>query len=162
MALTCLNELVADALELVPDSLGYLGRLRTPAIYRFCAITQVMAMATLGECFDNPLVFTGVVKIRKGLTARLIIASIDGPDAVHWWFSDLARQILERLKSGSCAGADGPIGERLEAACRRIREICHTRAAAWETQRANKSMLVVGTVTAGLAAALAVRRKMMT
>eukprot|EP00438_Fugacium_kawagutii_P002712 Skav222414 [mRNA] locus=scaffold2890:5994:12121:+ [translate_table: standard] len=43
---------------------------------------EVMAIATLVACFDNPLVFTGVVKIRKGLTARLIVACCDGPDAV--------------------------------------------------------------------------------
>ncbi|CAE7902661.1 unnamed protein product, partial [Symbiodinium microadriaticum] len=71
-ALLCLNDLVADALELVPDSLEYLERVKTPSMYRFCAIPQVMAIATLAACFDNPLVFTGVVKIRKGLTARLI------------------------------------------------------------------------------------------
>ncbi|CAE7314440.1 FDFT1, partial [Symbiodinium microadriaticum] len=78
-ALLCLNDLVADALELVPDSLECPLRLETPSIYRFCAIPQVMAIATLAACFDNPLVFTGVVKIRKGLTARLIVACCDGP-----------------------------------------------------------------------------------
>lgn len=34
------------------------------------------------------------VKIRKGLTARLIIATIDGPEAVHWWFGRLAQEAL--------------------------------------------------------------------
>ena len=41
--LDCLNFLVADALELVPDSLEYLGRLKTPEVFRFCAIPQVRA-----------------------------------------------------------------------------------------------------------------------
>ena len=52
-------------------------------------------MATLAECFDNPRVFTGVVKIRKGLTARLLIdsKSIDG---VHLWFHQLAKRVIER------------------------------------------------------------------
>jgi farnesyl-diphosphate farnesyltransferase/isopentenyl-diphosphate delta-isomerase type 1 len=72
-ALHCLNDLVADALELVPDALEYLSRLRTPEVYRFCAIPQVMAIATLYDCFDNEEVFTGVVKIRKGAAARLIV-----------------------------------------------------------------------------------------
>ena len=43
-ALHCLNDLVADALELVPDALEYLSRLKTPEVYRFCAIPQVMAV----------------------------------------------------------------------------------------------------------------------
>ncbi|CAE8687494.1 unnamed protein product [Polarella glacialis] len=82
-ALRCLNDLVADALECVPDALEYLDRIKTPSIFRFCAIPQVMSIATLVECFDNPKVFTGVVKIRKGLTARLIVACCDGPEAVR-------------------------------------------------------------------------------
>jgi farnesyl-diphosphate farnesyltransferase len=45
---------------------------RTKEIFRFCAITQVMAIATLAELYNNPLVFTGVVKIRKGLAVLLI------------------------------------------------------------------------------------------
>ena len=77
-ALHCLNDLVADALELVPDALEYLSRLKTPEVYRFCAIPQVMAIATLYECFDNEEVFTGVVKIRKGTAARLIVDTQKG------------------------------------------------------------------------------------
>ncbi|CAK0844067.1 unnamed protein product [Prorocentrum cordatum] len=122
-ALTCLNELVADALELVPDSLEYLARLREPAVYRFCAIPQIMAMATLSECFNNPKLFTGVVKIRKGLTARLIIATVDGPGAVNWWFRQMARELAKSVRNGTCAGAAGPIGARLAAACARIEKI---------------------------------------
>ena len=40
--------------------------LRTPEVFRFCAIPQIMAIATLRELYSNPKVFTGVVKIRKG------------------------------------------------------------------------------------------------
>ena len=40
-ALHCLNDLVADALELVPDALEYLSRLKTPEVYRFCAIPRL-------------------------------------------------------------------------------------------------------------------------
>merc|ERR1719296_443397 len=138
-ALMCLNELVADALELVPDSLEYLERLETPAIYRFCAIPQIMAMATLVECFDNPLLFTGVVKIRKGLTARLIAATVDGPDAVHWWFAKLANSVAQRVASGECAGAGGPVGERLRRACARIEERTRRGREATSAQAARKA-----------------------
>jgi farnesyl-diphosphate farnesyltransferase len=130
-ALMCLNELVADALELVPDALEYLERVKTPAIYRFCAIPQVMAIATLAECFNNPKVFTGVVKIRKGLTARLIVACCDGQDAVAHWFAQFAQDIAASVNSGKCVGAKGPIGEKLAKACSRILERTETRASAW-------------------------------
>jgi len=119
-ALRCLNELIADALELVPDSLEYLDLLRTPGIFRFCAMSQLLAMATLTECFDNPKVFTGVVKIRKGLTARLICACVGGPDAILFWFERFARQLMSVAKSGKCAGANSYIGERVVTVCSRI------------------------------------------
>ncbi|CAK9012094.1 unnamed protein product [Durusdinium trenchii] len=144
-ALLCLNDLVADALELVPDSLEYLERVSTPAIYRFCAIPQVMAIATLAACFDNPLVFTGVVKIRKGLTARLIVACCDGPNAVHFWFRQFAEEILAQTKT--CVGADGPVGKRLEKSCHRILERTQKRSEAWSGKQTQKR-LVVGAVTA--------------
>jgi farnesyl-diphosphate farnesyltransferase len=64
--------MITDALACVPDCLKYMSQLKTKEIYRFCAITQVMAIATLAELYNNPLVFTGVVKIRKGLAVLLI------------------------------------------------------------------------------------------
>lgn len=76
-SLACLNELVCDALRHATDSLEYMQQLRNPAIFRFCAIPQVMAMATLAEIYNNPAVFTSVVKIRKGLTARLMMEVTD-------------------------------------------------------------------------------------
>uniref|UniRef100_A0A7S2M2J8 isopentenyl-diphosphate Delta-isomerase n=1 Tax=Zooxanthella nutricula TaxID=1333877 RepID=A0A7S2M2J8_9DINO len=153
-ALQCLNELVADSLELVPDCLEYLNRMRTPSIYRFCAIPQVMAMATLAACFDNPRLFTGVVKIRKGLTARLIIGTIDGPDAVAWWFGRLAQDMLARLDSGACVSAEGALGDRLRAACARIERLTRAQAGECEAKRTQKGLAVCGTLT--LAAAVAV------
>jgi farnesyl-diphosphate farnesyltransferase len=36
---------------------------------------QVMAVATLALCYNNAGVFTGVVKIRKGLAVRMILDS---------------------------------------------------------------------------------------
>jgi len=76
-SLACLNELVCDALRHATDSLEYMQQLRNPAIFRFCAIPQVMAMATLAAIYNNPAVFTSVVKIRKGLTARLMMDVTD-------------------------------------------------------------------------------------
>jgi len=52
-ALNCIDELVTDALELVPDCLSYLSKLRCAEVFRFCAIPQVMAIATLDKCYHN-------------------------------------------------------------------------------------------------------------
>ena len=76
-----LNTLVTDALTLVPHVVAYLSRLHHPGVLRFCALPQVMALRTLEECYDNKLVFTGVVKIRAGSSARIVLA-LEQSDAV--------------------------------------------------------------------------------
>ena len=55
--------MVANALALTPHCLDYLGELSNLPVLRFCAVPQVMAIATLGAVFRNPKVFSGVVKV---------------------------------------------------------------------------------------------------
>ncbi|KAJ4760565.1 Squalene synthase [Rhynchospora pubera] len=68
----CLNDMVTNALIHVEDCLQYMAPLKDQAIFRFCAIPQVMAIGTLALCYNNVNVFKGVVKMRRGLTARVI------------------------------------------------------------------------------------------
>lgn len=44
---------------------------------------QTMAIATLAACYDNPKVFTGVVKIRKGQAVELMMASTNMDNLRH-------------------------------------------------------------------------------
>lgn len=71
-AVQCLNDMVTNALIHVEDCLKYMSALRDPAIFRFCAIPQIMAIGTLALCYNNIQVFRGVVKMRRGLTAKII------------------------------------------------------------------------------------------
>ncbi|XP_053879556.1 squalene synthase-like [Malaclemys terrapin pileata] len=73
MAIQCMNELITNALHHVPDVLTYLSRLKTQSVFNFCAIPQVMAIATLAACYNNKQVFRGVVKIRKGQAVTLMM-----------------------------------------------------------------------------------------
>jgi farnesyl-diphosphate farnesyltransferase len=70
-AVYCLNHLITDAMDLVPAVLTYLSGVRDQHNFNFCAIPQVMAAATLAECYSNHAVFTSVVKIRRGLAAKV-------------------------------------------------------------------------------------------
>uniref|UniRef100_A0A7S2R6R2 Squalene synthase n=1 Tax=Mucochytrium quahogii TaxID=96639 RepID=A0A7S2R6R2_9STRA len=76
----CLNQMICDALVLVPKCIEYLEALDEPSVISFCALPQVMAIATLAECYANEKVFRGVVKIRKGLAAKIMLdlAPING------------------------------------------------------------------------------------
>ncbi|KAJ9704236.1 hypothetical protein PVL29_002684 [Vitis rotundifolia] len=71
-AVQCLNDMVTNALIHMEDCLKYMSALRCPAIFRFCAIPQIMAIGTLALCYNNIEVFRGVVKMRRGLTAKVI------------------------------------------------------------------------------------------
>ena len=127
-AVWCLNELCTDALELVPDCLDYLGRLRHPAVFAFCAIPQVMAVATLEACYDNPDVFTGVVKIRRALSCHLMVQCTDFANAATL-FDRFARSIRRRCPPGD------PNRPRTLAACDAVLRRTAPAAAATRARR---------------------------
>ena len=89
-SLECLNELILDAYKHVPAVLRYLEQIKDPKVFKFCAIPQVMAIATLERLVNNPDVFTGVVKIRKGLMLSLFqyTAGIEEVKGIFSTYSD--------------------------------------------------------------------------
>ncbi|GMM34973.1 bifunctional farnesyl-diphosphate farnesyltransferase/squalene synthase [Saccharomycopsis crataegensis] len=71
--LDCTSDLVLNALGHVTDVLTYLSLIKDQSTFNFCAIPQVMAIATLDLVYQNPEVFQTNVKIRKGTTLKLIV-----------------------------------------------------------------------------------------
>ena len=126
-ALNCLDELVTDALELVPDCLSYLSKLRCAEVFRFCAIPQVMAIATLDKCYHNKDVFSGVVKIRKGMSCALINGTTD-VSGVHTIFNRFASSILRQAELSRKKGFKDPSYERTVKACNTILELTDAEA----------------------------------
>lgn len=115
-ALHCLNHLIMDALECVPECLQYMDLLKTEEVFRFCAIPQVMAIATLNELYDNPKVFTGVVKIRKFAAAQLILDT-QTVTGLHKWFYVMSKRILKKVPSSD------PNAAKTIAVCEKIIEL---------------------------------------
>lgn len=148
--LYCLNELVTDALELVPDCLTYLSKLRCAEVFRFCAIPQVMAIATLEKCFNNGDVFTGVVKIRKGMSCMLINNTTDVL-GVHGIFNKFATKVIRKAETARKSGFEDPSYDRTIKACQVILELTdqETKKAARQASLMN-STLVVSSCAAGL------------
>lgn len=136
-SIRCLNELITDALELVPACLAYLGRLHSPSIFCFCAIPQVMAMATLAKCYANPRVFTGVVKIRKGLACKLMLQASHGLESVHSTFYELAKTIEHKANS---LKLEDPSKQALLDACEMI---CIITGPAYKRQQRAKVLPLV-------------------
>eukprot|EP00536_Pseudo-nitzschia_multiseries_P017915 jgi/Psemu1/248452/estExt_Genewise1.C_19290007 len=121
-SLECLNELVTDALELAPDCLVYLSKLQCAEIFRFCAIPQVMAIATLNYCYNNSNVFTGVVKIRKGTSCKLILRT-NTLDEVHDTFYQFARGVLRKAEANRSQGVLDPSYSRTVKICATLMEL---------------------------------------
>lgn len=101
-SLECLNELIVDAYSHVPSCIRYLNQIKDPKVFKFCAIPQVMAIATLERLVNNPQVFTGVVKIRKGLMLSLFqyTSSMEEVKGIVSTYSDA---ILSNLPSDQTA-----------------------------------------------------------
>ena len=53
----CLNHLVTDALHCVPECMQYMELLKTEEVFRFCAIPQVMAIATLADLYSLQITY---------------------------------------------------------------------------------------------------------
>jgi len=94
LAVKCANDLIDDALTHIPSCLEYLKRIyneeqknKTQGIFTFCAIPQVMAIATLYECYNNPKMFDGVLKIKKGLACRIMLET-KTIDSVYKFFDE--------------------------------------------------------------------------
>eukprot|EP00871_Galdieria_phlegrea_P002347 jgi/Galph1/3112/GphlegSOOS_G1794.1 len=96
--LHCLNHLVTDALRHVPECLEYLSGVKSGHVFNFVSIPQVMAIATLTECYNNPQVFRGKVKMRRGITARLIMKTTN-MKSVYKTFYEYAVVLQDRIPS---------------------------------------------------------------
>lgn len=121
-ALACLSHLITDALELVPRCIAYMERLRNRQVFCFCAIPQVMAIATLEKCFNNKQVFTGVVKIRKGLMCKVMLDT-HSIGELNCWFNEFAHKVRRRIDPAD------PSAKRTTDVCDRC-AACGSRCAA--------------------------------
>ena len=98
-SLAALNHMVADALQHIPDCIAYMQMLKNPQVFRFCAIPQVMAMATLVKIYNNPQVFTENVKVRKGLAARLMVETND-MESLTYFLEKFTHKLMGKLSIG--------------------------------------------------------------
>lgn len=99
-SLACLNHMVVDALKHVPDCIEYLSNVEDEKIFRFTAVPQIMAIATLAKLYNNTKVLTGVVKVRKGLAAKLMMYNVSLND-VFKYFKKSIRTIEKKNKPGT-------------------------------------------------------------
>jgi len=103
-AVKCLNAMITDALSHAKDCLQYMEAIRAESNLRFCAIPQIMAIGTLAECYNNIQVFRGVVKIRRGLTAKIMQTMTMGD--VYGAFFDFSKMLADKIDDRDELAAD--------------------------------------------------------
>eukprot|EP00177_Eucheuma_denticulatum_P007465 GFKZ01013588.1.p1 GENE.GFKZ01013588.1~~GFKZ01013588.1.p1 ORF type:complete len:543 (-),score=68.96 GFKZ01013588.1:1704-3164(-) len=116
-ALAVLNHMVTDALRHLPDCIEYMSYVKSQDVFNFVAIPQVMAIATLSECYNNGRVFEGVVKIRRSKTAQLVLSTTN-VDALYKVFFTYAASILRAVEPHD------PNAENTRVLLNRVIDIC--------------------------------------
>ncbi|EDV23275.1 uncharacterized protein TRIADDRAFT_27912 [Trichoplax adhaerens] len=119
-AVRCLNFLITNALHHVPDAIKYLSRLRNQSVFNFCAIPQVMAIGTLAVCYNNPDVFTTVVKLRKGQAVYMMKRAVS-LNAAKIIFHDFAAEIAK------IAPKNDPTKDKTLQICETILMLTHVK-----------------------------------
>ncbi|KAE8215469.1 hypothetical protein CF327_g1223 [Tilletia walkeri] len=95
-AMFVLSGMLLDAISHATHSLDYLAVIRDQSVFNFCAIPQVMAIATFEALAGNPDVFKRNVKIRKSQAVQLIIRAVN-PRDVAYTFLTYARMIHKKV-----------------------------------------------------------------
>lgn len=110
-AVHCLNDLITNALQHLPDCLEYMSRLKDPRNFAFCAIPQIMAIGTLSLCYNNHGVFTGVVKMRRGESAKILLGVEGGIPVVAYYMYHYVLELQAKIVD------DDPNAARTRAIC---------------------------------------------
>ncbi|KAH8915598.1 hypothetical protein BT69DRAFT_867633 [Atractiella rhizophila] len=109
-----------DALRHSLDCLNYLTLIKRQSVFNFCAIPQVMAMATINECWGNTKVFTTNVKIRKGVALHLMTRTTNPREAAYL-FKHYAEQIHKKTLPSD------PLFLKVSVLCGKISQWAETR-----------------------------------
>jgi len=80
----------------IPDCLEYMSMLKDPSVFNFCAIPQIMAIATLSLCYANHDVFTSVVKMKREQTNEIIL-SMNGMHSIFHWYNKFIGDVLAKM-----------------------------------------------------------------
>lgn len=148
-AMYCLNDLITNALEHIPDCIEYMEHLHDPNVFNFCAIPQVMAIGTLAHCYNNPQVFKGVVKLRRGESAKIFNAVSDGIQSVYSYFYYFALVIKNKINP------EDPNAKRTQDIVNKTLELCSKHISSTDRALMNPKLsttLTIGVCLVGIVA----------
>ena len=94
-AICCLNEMIENALQHFSDCIKYIFKLENKHVLTFCAVPQIMALATLNECYNNISVFNSNVKISRQLSGKILMDIKDNGIKSFIYYSNLYLKKLD-------------------------------------------------------------------
>jgi farnesyl-diphosphate farnesyltransferase len=100
ISLDCLNDMVLNAMSHLPDAIEYMNKLQNEQVFRFCAIPQIMALATLSKLYNNADTFKGIVKIERSLTLE-IFSAIKNMDDFKFYYDKFMKEMSSKNLSNS-------------------------------------------------------------
>ncbi|KAF9585819.1 bifunctional farnesyl-diphosphate farnesyltransferase/squalene synthase [Lunasporangiospora selenospora] len=149
-ALHCLDHMVFNAMSHIKDVLEYLSMIKNQSCFKFCAIPQVMAIATLTLVHNNYKIYTHEnIKIRKGETVWLMKEAVD-IDTVAAIFRYYARLLNNKTNPLDPHFID------IGVLCGEIEQVCVERYPNSTEQLARLNAGVLGGSTGSTLAAAAV------
>eukprot|EP00940_MAST-03C_sp_MAST-3C-sp2_P000506 g506.t1 len=151
----CVDDMVSDAFLLLPACLRYLQKLKTPSIFRFCAIPQLMAVATLSHVQKHKqLVYKGVLKIRKTQAAWLIVDVACSASRTDRYIRTEAMRVAERILS-----AGTPPNRNIASRLRNVMQHVATHAVGESlTTRSKSTIMSLGSVVTAAVLGYLIRR----
>jgi farnesyl-diphosphate farnesyltransferase len=143
-SIQCLNAIVTDAFEMIPDALKYLEQLKCLENFQWVATIIVATTAQLDMCYANPLIFKGCVFIRPGIIAKLILKT-NTLEQVQESVYNLAQNVLQKaLSLDSKVKENDPGYAKTVKVCEEIIKITASGAAAERESRKIRSFITIG------------------
>jgi hypothetical protein len=106
-----------------------------------------MAIATLDKLYANTDVFTGVVKIRKGLSCKLILRTNNATE-LHEIFHKFAQSVRDKALKERRKGVHDPSFERTLRACDTIIALTLQKTSSQGLLQTNRWMTLTGFLAA--------------
>lgn len=88
-SICCLNEMIENALQHYSYCIKYIMKLENKSIITMSAMPQIIALATLNECYNNISVFYSNVKISRELSGKILMDIKDNGVQSFIYYSNL-------------------------------------------------------------------------
>ncbi|KAI3859192.1 hypothetical protein MKX03_034596 [Papaver bracteatum] len=138
-AVSCLNDMVTDALSHVEDCLEYLSALQGSAMFRFYAVNLTISTGILAQCYNNIEVFREGIKMNHGHSVKVICGTKAMSD-VYGAFYDYSSTLKAKIDDND------PNATKTRSRVEAIQKVCENlemgvKGKSYEVQQGGSSLV---------------------